>query len=47
MLCDIYAIVEKGRVCLVDKMNVECWGLFLILKKKVKLTDIRGVWRRV
>ena len=30
MLCDMYAIVEKGRV---DKMNVECWGLFLILIK--------------
>ena len=33
MLCDTYTIVEKGRVYLVDKMNVGCWGLFLILKK--------------
>ena len=33
MLCDICAIVEKGRVYVVDKMNVECWGLFLILIK--------------
>ena len=41
MLCDIYAIVEKGRVYVVDKMNVERWGLFLILIKTKKL------WRRV
>ena len=33
MLCDIYAIVGKGRVNVVDKMNAECWGLFLILIK--------------
>ena len=28
MLCDRYAIVRKGRVYVVEKMNVECWGLF-------------------
>ena len=33
MLCDLYTIVEKGRVYLVDKMKVECWGLFLMLIK--------------
>ena len=33
MLCDIYPIVEKGRVHVVDKINVECWGLFLMLIK--------------
>ena len=33
MMCDLYAIVEKGRVCVVDKMNVECWGRFLMLLK--------------
>ena len=33
MLCDIYAIEEKGRVYVVGKINVECWGLFLILIK--------------
>ena len=33
MLCDLYAIVEKGRVYVVDKMTVECWGLFLRLIK--------------
>ena len=37
ILCDIYTIVEKGRVHVVGKKNVECWGLFLILKN-VKLT---------
>ena len=37
MLCDIYTIVEKGRVYVVDKMNAECWGLFLILIKKSKI----------
>ena len=30
MLCDLYAIIEKARVYVVNKMNVECWGLFLI-----------------
>ena len=34
MLCDIYTIVEKSRVYVVDKMNIECLGLFLILIKK-------------
>ena len=34
-MCDIYIIVEKRRVYLVDKMNVERWGLFLILVKKL------------
>ena len=29
MLCDIYAIVEKGRVYVEDKMNIECWGPIL------------------
>ena len=33
MLCDLYANIEKGRVYVVDKLNVECWGLFLILIK--------------
>ena len=33
MLCDLYPIVEKSRVYVVDKMNVECWGRFLILIK--------------
>ena len=33
MLCDIYTIVEKGWVYLVDKMNLESWGRFLILIK--------------
>ena len=33
MLCDIYAIAEKSREYVVDKINVECWGLFLILIK--------------
>ena len=47
MLCDIYTIIEKGKVCVVDKMNVECWSLFLILIKKVKLADSRDVWIRV
>ena len=31
MLYDLYAIVEKDRVYVVDKMNVEFWGLFLRL----------------
>ena len=47
ILCDIYTIVEMGSVYIVDKMNVKCWGLFLILMKKVKLTDSRGMWIRV
>ena len=34
MLCDIYTIVEEDRVYVVEKMNVECWHLFLILIKK-------------
>ena len=34
MLCDIYAIVEKDRVNLVDKMNVERRDLFLFLVNK-------------
>ena len=33
MLCDMYAIVEKDRVYEGDKMNAECWGLFLIPMK--------------
>ena len=33
MLCDIHAIVEKGKGYVVDKMNEECCGLFLILIK--------------
>ena len=33
MLYDLYAIVEKDRVYVVDKINVECWGLFLMLIK--------------
>ena len=33
ILCDIHAIVEKGRVYVVDKMNVECWDLYLMLIK--------------
>ena len=28
-LYDLYAIVVKDRVYVVDKMNVECWGLLL------------------
>ena len=36
MLCDKYTIVEKFRVNLVGKMNVEFWGLFLMPVKKVK-----------
>ena len=29
----MYTLVEKGRVYVVDKMNVECCGLFLIIIK--------------
>ena len=29
MLYDLYTIVVKDRVYMVDKMNVECWGLLL------------------
>ena len=25
MLCDLYTVIEKGRVYQVDKMNVGCW----------------------
>ena len=32
-LYDLYAIVVKDRVYVVDKMNVECWGLLLTLIK--------------
>ena len=31
ILYDLYAIIGKGRVYVVDKMNVKCWGLFLML----------------
>ena len=34
MLCGKYTIVEKFRVNLVGKMNVEHWRLFLILVKR-------------
>ena len=34
MLCDEYMIIEKFRVNLVGKVNVERWGLFLILVKR-------------
>ena len=33
MLYGKYTIVEKFRVNLVDKVNVERWGLFLMLVK--------------
>ena len=33
MLCDIYAIVENGRVYVLEKMNVKCWGILFILIK--------------
>ena len=33
MLCGKYTIVEKFRVNLVGKVNVERWGLFLMLVK--------------
>ena len=33
MLYDLYAIVVKDRVYVVDKMNVEYWGLLLKLIK--------------
>ena len=32
-LYDLYAIVIKDRVDVVDEMNVECWGLLLTLMK--------------
>ena len=32
-LYDLYAIVVKDRVYVVDKMNVECRGLLLTLMK--------------
>ena len=36
MLCDVYTIVEKGRVNVVRKMNEEYWGLFsVIIKYKI------------
>ena len=47
MLCDLYAIVEKGRVYGVDKMNVECGGGILNAHYNVKLTDSGCVWWRV
>ena len=48
MLSDLYAIVEKDIVYVVDKMNVECWGgPILNAHKNVKLTESGGVWRRV
>ena len=37
MLCDIYVIVEKGRVYVVDKMNIECWDLYMIYMYKQDL----------
>ena len=46
MLCDIYAFVEKGRIYVVDKMNVVLRPI-LNSNKNVKITDSRGVWRRV
>ena len=36
MLCDLYAILERGTVYVVDDINVECCGLFLILPKKTQ-----------
>ena len=33
MLYDLYTIVVKDRVYVVDKMNVECWGLLVKLMK--------------
>ena len=33
MLYGIYTIIEKFRVNFVGKMNVERWGLFLMLVK--------------
>ena len=33
MLYDLYAIVEKGWMYVLDKMNVECWGQFLMFIK--------------
>ena len=33
MLYDLYTIVGKDRVYVVDKMNVDCWGLFLMFIK--------------
>ena len=34
MFCvNVVWFVEKGRVYVVDKMNVEFWGLFLMLIK--------------
>ena len=47
MFCDLYAIVEKGRVWVVDKINVEYWGGILKAHKNVKLIDCGGVWRRL
>ena len=32
-LYDLYAIVVKDKVDMIDKMNVECWGLLLTLIK--------------
>ena len=33
MLYDLYDIVVKDRVYVVDKVNVECWGLLSTLIK--------------
>ena len=33
LMCYLYAIEEKVRVYVADKMNVEFWGLFFILMK--------------
>ena len=33
MLYELYDIVVKDRVYMVDKMNEECWGLLLMLMK--------------
>ena len=41
-LYDLYAIVVKDRVYVVDKMNVEFWGLSLTLIKNINLTDSEG-----
>ena len=46
MLYDLYSIVEKGRVYVVDKMNVVLRPI-LNAHKNVNLTDSGGVWRRV
>ena len=46
MLYDLYAIVEKDRMYVVDKMNIVL-GPILNAYKSINLTDNGGTWRRV